>query len=326
MPVGTGPFKVVEYVKDDRLVMEAYEDYWDGPPRLARVTYRFIREDATRLADFQTGAIDIMQNVPVSQAQVVQSDSKLTLLPVDSPTVTQLRIDTTLPPTDNVNVRKAINYAIDVDTIIETVLGGYGRRVSSFQSAMSFGHDPNLEPYPYDPEMAKSLLAEANFQAGTELTITFSSTDSTFKEVVQAAASYLTDVGFKPALNPVEAQTLFSDLIPNGKAGNLWQFGWGGWTLDFDNTAYLLYHEGEYWNPTFADPRAEELLTQERTTLELDIREQAFHELARLLTKELVVEVDLYQVVNLWATNERVQNFTPPPDDRVNLHKVWVTS
>jgi peptide/nickel transport system substrate-binding protein len=323
-PVGTGPFKMVSYEQDNNIVLEKNENYWkEGLPKLDKVTFRIIPESSTRIAELQTGAIDIMKKVEVSQVGTVEDSAFLSLIDVGSPTVQQLRFDVTKDPVDDVLVRQAINYAIDKEAIIDEILSGYGNPISTFQSELSFGNNPDLEPYPYNPEKAKELLAEAGVSEGTEIDVYINGNDATFKEITQIVSFYLGEVGLKLNINAVEGSTLSSDLIPNAKAGHMYSMGWGGWTLDFDNTAYLLYHEGEFWNPTFKDAKVEELLAAERATVDQEERAAIFKELTERLY-ELAPEVNLYQVVGLWGVNSRVKDFAPPHDDRIRLEYVSV--
>lgn len=322
-PVGTGPFKFVEYRKDDHLTLAVNRDYWNGAPHVSAVTYRFVPEAATRVAELQAGRADIAQGIPVSQAEVVKKDANLTLMPVGSPTVIEIRFDPSKPPAGDVRFRKAVIASIDVQTIISTILQGYGHRVSTFQSPLSFGNDASMKPYPYDPNQAKQLLAEAGIKPGTEVTLSFPSNNADFREAAQAMGSYLQAVGLKLVLQPFEQVTYFSDILPHAKTGPIYEFGWGGWTLDFDNTAYLLYHKGEYWNPVFSDSEVERYLTQERTTNDQGARRKAFFALDHRLY-DLAIDFPLWQTVNLWGINKRVRGFVAPPDDRVRLLSIDV--
>lgn len=323
MPIGTGPFKVTEYVKDDHLTLEAFPGYWGGSPKVKTVTYRFIPEPATRVAELQAGRADIVQGVPVSLSSVVKGIGDADLVPVGSPTVIELRFNTAMKPTDDVRVRKALIQAVDRDAIIKTILQGYGKPIASFQGENSWGFDPNLKVLPYDPEKVKAALAEAKVPANTELEMNFTDTDTQFREVAQAIAGYLQAVGFKVSLKTYEQNTYFSDIIPKNKTGQLYNFGWGGWTLDFDNTAFLLYSKGQYWNPVFTDPKVEALLEKERNTYKQDVRQKTMQELSRYL-QDIAIEMPLYQVVNLWGANKRVSGWVAPPDDRIRLLNVSV--
>ncbi|HSU80746.1 MAG TPA: ABC transporter substrate-binding protein [Candidatus Angelobacter sp.] len=321
-PIGTGPYKLTSYTKDSEVDLEKNPDYWQkGLPKIGKVTFRIIPEPSTRLAELQTGAIDIMKAVPVSEASTVKGTSFVTLDKVATPTVESLRFDSSKKPVNDVRVRQAISYAIDTKAIIKEILNGYAEPISTFQSTLSFGNNPNLKPYPYNPNKAKQLLAQAGVKKGTVINIFISGSDETFKEITQAVSAYLDQVGLKANIHTVDGSTLISDLSPNEKAGQMYSMGWGGWTLDFDNTAYLLYHKGEFWNPDFSDKQVEDLLTQERSTVDQAKRKQIFMKLTARL-HELAPEVDLYQADQLWGVNNRVVDFNPPHDDRVNLATV----
>lgn len=323
-PVGTGPFKMVSYSRDSQAVLEKNENYWkEGLPKLDKVTFRFIPEGSTRIAELQTGAIDIMKRVEVSQVSTIKNNQDLELIKVGTPTVLSLRFDSAKKPLDDVRVRKAINHAINVDEIIEQMLSGYGNRIATYQSDLSFGFNPDLEPYDYNPDLARELLKEAGVKEGTELDIYTSGDDATFLEVVQAVAFYLEEVGLKININSVENSTLISELIPNGNAGHMYRQGWGGWTLDYDNTAYAMYTEGQKWNPSFYDARVQELLDANRKTVDQKERAVIFKELTEILY-DLAPEVNLYQSVDRYAVNQRVLNFQPPHDDRMRLEEVSV--
>lgn len=321
-PVGTGPYKVVSYTKDSQVVLERFDEYWGEKAKTKNVTIRFIPEDATRLAEFQSGAIDIMQTVPVAQVKALESDSKVKVLKVGGPTSWTLRMDVSKPPMDKLEVRQAVGYAIDTKTIINTVLGGLGKQISSFQGDISFGNNAELKPLEFNPAKAKELVEKAGAK-GAKLDLYFSATSTTQKEIAQAVASFLKDAGLEVALQPVEPQTLSGQLIPEGKAGHMHIFGWGGWTLDFDNTAYLIYTKGQRWNPNFTDAKVDELLKKERSTNDQKVRAEAFKELTVRL-RETMPDVPLYQAVAVWATSSGVEGFAAPPDDRMRLAPVTV--
>lgn len=323
-PVGTGPFKMTSYKRDQEIVLEKNPDYWkEGLPKLDKVVFKVIPEASTRLAELQTGKIDIMKRVEVSQAKTVKDTAFLELRDVGTPTAFALRFDVAKKPLDNKLVRQAINYAVDKDAIIKEILSGYGKPISTFQSDLSFGNNPDLKPYPYDPKKAKELIKQAGVKEGTTLDVMIPGNDGNFKEIAQAVSFYLEEVGLKANIKTADGTTMNSDLIPQGKAGHMYRQGWGGWTLDFDNTAYLMYHEGEFWNPSFKDEKVERLLTAQRNTVDQKEREKIFKELTEILY-DLAPELNLYSAVDLYAVNKRVQNFQPPHEDRLRLEEVSV--
>ncbi len=320
-PIGTGPFKVVQYIPGSKVVLQRFNGYWRGPAKLKTVVFDFITNNSTRLADLQTGSTQIMQEVPPAQVSLVKNDSSLKLYPVKSPTVYELGTDTSKYPTNNVLVRQAISEAINVPAIVKNILDGYGIPVATMQGPLSFGYDPNVKPYSYNPKNAKKLLAEAKVPKGTPLTLSYVGSDTTFQEVAQTAAKELDNIGFNVKLQSYDQNTLYNSLIPNAKAGNLYEFEWGGWTLDFDNTAELLYVPKQFWNPNYSNPQINHWLSVERNTLNKKTRQNAFDHIDEILHQQ-AVGVPLYDVINLWAATKNVKGFVAPPDDRLWLWPV----
>ncbi len=319
-PIGTGPFKVTQYVQNDHLTMVANPNYFKGAPKLAKVIYRFVPDNNTRVEMLSSGEAQIVQGIPVALASTVSGLSNAKLLPVASPTVNGLYYSPFVAPTQDVRVRQAIAYGIDMNTIIKTVLGGYGKRVATFQGSKSFGFDPNLQPYPYDVAKAKQLLQQAGVKPGTPFSMAYSQTDTTGTEVIQAIRSYLQKLGFNVSLKPLSPSVYFT-TVSNGKYANMWTFGWGGWTFDFDNTADLLFKTGESYNPGWSDPQVDQQIAAERSSTDQQTRLNAFLKLdQRLYNLDWILP--LYQAVNLWGASNRVQNFVAPPDDRVDLWNV----
>lgn len=320
-PVGTGAYQVVDYKPGASVTLKANPSYWRGAPKIQNVDIKFVPDANTRMSMMQAGSVDIVESVPPAQASLVKSDTSFDLDAVGSPTVSEIRFDTSQKYMNNVSVRQAINYAIDKNAIIQKILNGYGQPISTFQGAQSFGNDPSLKPYPYDTAKAKQLLQQAGVPSGTTITLTYDGSDSTFGEVAQAVQEELKQVGLNVKLQPEDTNTFYNTLIPQGKAGDMHEFGWGGWTLDFDNTAELLYSKGQFWNSDFSNPQIDALLNQERNTNDEAVRQQAFYKMDALL-QQLAIEVPLYQQQTIWAVRKGIQGWVTPPDERMDLWNV----
>ena len=320
-PIGTGAYQVVNYKPGSSVTLKANPNYWRGAPKIKNVIIKFVPDANTRMSMMQAGTVDIVEDVPPAQASLVKNDPNFKLDAVGSPTVSEIRFDVAKKYMNNQDVRLAINYAIDKNAIIQKILNGYGQPISTFQGAQSFGNDPNLKPYPYDPKKAEQLLQKAGVPKGTTLTLTYDGSDSTFAEVAQAVQEELQQVGLNLKLKPEDTNTFYNQLIPQGKAGDMHEFNWGGWTLDFDNTAELLYAKGQFWNPNFSNPQITALLKQERSTNNQQVRQQVFYKMDKLL-QQLAIEVPLYQEDTIWAVRNDIQGWTTPPDERMDLWNV----
>jgi len=322
-PVGTGPFKVVEYTPAVGVTMERFDDYWNGTAKVDKLVVRFIPEPATRMAELLSGGVDISMNIPTSSIDAIKNNASVDLVNVAGPTVNMLRFKAADALTEDVRVRKAINMAIDRTAIIDALLKGYGSPIASLQGTKSLGFDPALEGYPYDPEAAKALLAEAGVAPGTEISIDIQNNDDTFREVAQVIVSYLKAVGLEANIKTHEQNIFFSELIPNGQTNEMFQFGWGGWTFDFDNTAYLLYHSEERWNPYIEDAKLNEMLEAQRASYDPAFREKTLREIAAY-AHENALDIPLFNFETLYGVRKNIEGFVPAPDDRARYMSVSV--
>lgn len=322
-PVGTGPFKFVDYKPKISLTLAANKDYWGGAPKLDSLVYRFIPEAATEVAELQSGGIDMATLVPVSLIDTIKGDAKLEVESITGPTAVSLRFDTQHGITKDVAVRKAIIQAVDRDAIIEQILQGNGKPIASFQSPLSFGYDPGLRPIPFDAAAAQAALQKAGVPANAPVTISLVGDDATFREVAQTVAGFLQAVGLNPTLKSYESNVMYNDVIPKGHTGEMFGMNWGGWTFDYDNTAYLLYHSGQFWNPYDKDAKLDALLESQRTTYDQDKRQAILHQVGSYIADQ-AIELPLYNQNTIYAINKRVHGLAPTPDVRFQFHDVSV--
>ena len=322
-PVGTGPFKFVSYEPKVALTLEPYDKYWEGSSKLGKLVYRFIVEPDTQVAELQAGRVDIATNVPVALVSAIEKTPELKVESITGPTVNILRFNTANGITKDVRVRRAMIMAVDRDAIVATILQGHAKTVVSNQSSLSFGFDPGQKPVPFDPAGAKKLLAEAGIKPGTPVQIDFPANNTIFREVAQAVAGYMTAVGLKPGVKPYEMNMYTNDIVPNGKTAEMFQFGWGGWTFDFDNTAYLLYHSGERWNPYDKDPTLDKMLEAQRLSPDRAERQKLLQGVAHYIADQ-ALEIPMYNLNTLFGVNKRVKGLVPPADNRFKLTAVTV--
>lgn len=314
-PVGTGPFKFVDYKPKVSLSFERNASYWGGAPKLDNLVYRFITEPATQAAELQAGRIDVANQIPLAMIDTLKKDSKLAVQSMDGPVALAMRYNTQRGIMKNKEVRKALTMAVDRDAIIKSILLGHAKPIASFQGALSFGNDPALKPLPFNPEQAKAMLAKAGVKPGTQIQIDFRGSDSNFREVAQAVASYLQGVGIVASLKPYDTNVLLNDIIPAGKTGEMWQNQWGGWTFDYDNTAYSMYYTKQRWNPYDDDAKLNALLHTQRNTWDQAARKTTLQQIARYVADE-ALEMPLYSLNTIYGLNKRAKNLALPADGR----------
>jgi peptide/nickel transport system substrate-binding protein len=322
-PVGTGPFKLGEYKPKTSLALVRNDAYWAGAPKLDGVTYRFIAEPGTQASELQAGRIDIASAIPLGMVATIKKAPNVKVVTTSGPVAVVLRFNTKTGIATNKEVRKALIMAVDREAIIKQILLGYGKPIASFQGELSFGFDPDLKPLPFNQAESRKMLQAAGVKMGSTVQLDFRGTDPTFREVAQAVAGYLQGVGIRTTLKPYETGVLINDIIPSGKTGDMFHFVWGGWTYDYDNTAYLMYHTGQKWNPYDSDPALDKILESQRATYDLKTRQAVLRNVARYVADN-ALELPLYSQDTVIGVNDRVKNFAVPGDIRYRFNEVTV--
>ena len=169
-PIGTGPYKFVSWAKDQDFVMEANPAYWGGAPKIKRVIVRGIPETSTRVSALLAGDVDIIPAVPPDDIDRINRSGKARIVTLRGNRIVFFALDCRSKPFDNKLVRQAINYGTNMDNIIKTVLKGNGTRVATLLNPWYAGYEDEVKPFPYDPEKAKALLAQAGYPRGVEFT------------------------------------------------------------------------------------------------------------------------------------------------------------
>jgi peptide/nickel transport system substrate-binding protein len=267
-PIGTGPYRLVRWSKDEEIVLEANDQYWRGAPRIKTVVFRPIPDDAVRVAALQNGEVDVAVNIPPHLASLIASHPKVFLSAAPSIRTIQLMFVTheydqqhkLIGPykgvTADKRVRQAIAYALDVDQIIKGVLDGKAMRTATLLTPLHFGYDPSLKPIRPDLGKVKRLLTEAGYPNGLELTL--NAPQGRYvrdKEVAEAVAGQLTQAGIKTQLKTYEFVNCLNNLVYVHKPGPVWLIGWGTPTVDAETVYGPLFRSGSnlgnYHNPDF---------------------------------------------------------------------------
>lgn len=207
-PIGAGPYKFVSWTPGESVIVEADPNYPADSPKgraIARtVTFRFVSEAATRVADLLSGSATIIRAVPPDQASAVtDGGANVVTQPVTG--IAFVRLVNNVAPFDDPRVRQALNHAVDVPTIISSLLSGNGNQLSSLFPRGGLGYSPDLAPMAYDPALARSLLTDAGVANG--FAIDFEHTTAARTDVIEAVAGYLGEVGLNVTLKPIEQAT-----------------------------------------------------------------------------------------------------------------------
>lgn len=218
-PVGTGPYTFVEWVKGDHITLEANADYWDGAPSISRVTYNFVGESGTRLSGLLADQFDLITNLLPEDTAAVEGQGKqfAHVQGLEHPVII-LNVDD--GPTADPRVRQALNYAVDKDTLAGSLFSGFAV-VDDCQilSPTWTGYNASLDPYPYDPDMARSLLADAGAEGVEIELIGESGRWLKDRELIEAVAGFWNEVGVQANVQIFEfdeyLNRLFGEVRPD---------------------------------------------------------------------------------------------------------------
>ncbi len=310
-PVGTGPFQFVEWAPDDHVTLAANASYWEGSykgqPRVERVIFRPIPEAATRLAELQTGGIDIMQDLSTDQI----APAEMVGMTVVADETYQLAYilfitdDETLP-THDVRVRQALNYAVDVEAIVENLLGGYGSHIASPIGPGYLGYNPDVEPYPYDPERAAAMLAEAGYPDGFETVMDVNTTDRT--DTAEAVAGQLAQVGVDVTIRSFDLGQFNQNWI-DGSQSPFWQVRWGNTP---DPQSIGLFASCQGWISRYCNEEVTALLEAAQATMDQEERAALYSEASQLMHDD-PLGIYLWTSTQIYGLNPDVQGFRPSP-------------
>jgi len=329
-PNGTGPFKFVEWVMDERVVLEANEDYWGGSPKIKTVIFKPIPETATRVAALEANDVDIISAVPSDYGD--QAPEGVEVVTVPGTRVYYLGLNVNMEPFDDVRVRQAMNYAVDVESIIEYVLNGLARRIDNPLLPECFGYTAT-PVYSYDPDKAKSLLAEAGYPDGFEMEL---DTQPPFKEIAEALAGQFSALGIEVNVNIMERAALY-DKYPLGES-HTFLTSWGNSEADASGTLNKQIWSKRYGCDLLADDPPEctsiyggyanaevdEYLEEGTTTLDPEKRKEYYAKALKIIVED-APWVFLYNPTEVYAQRDRVKGWVPRGDALFNLDDAWVT-
>jgi peptide/nickel transport system substrate-binding protein len=330
-PVGSGAYRMTEWVKDERLVMEANRDWWGWggkAPAIDRVVWKPIPEDFPRIVALDKGEVDIITNVPPDQMAAIDRGRLTRVVTVPATRTVAFSMNSTQPPLGDKRVRQALHHALDVNAIIKNLYAGQGRPMTGGLADTDFGHNAALRPYSYDVARAKQLLTEAGFPGGVEVTLHAGmGTMVNDKHLLEAIGDMWSRAGIRAKVQMMEMgarQKMVNDraLPPNG----LLLINPQSTLLDADGSLWRLLHpnglNGKYWTGSQPGHRFHDLMEQARYTLDTRARQGLYVEATQVVHDEKPW-LELFQEVIIYGTTKRVA-FKPRPDYRLIVSEMAI--
>jgi len=262
---GTGPFQVVEYEQDVEIVYEPYEGYWGDAPEIEELTIRSASEASTRVSQLLAGETDLIVNVPPQEVSRVRDEdtTEVTAVPSTRVVFNAMRYD--VEPFSSVEFRQAMNYAIDLDSIIENILQGFADATGQPTLEGFVGYNEEIDPYPQDIEQAEQLVEDSG-HAGAEITLeTPVGRYLRDVEIAQAVASQIDELS---NVSCEVEQRDFASLageVTSGDIENMPHFyllGWGNTTFDASQTIIPLLTSDGALSSYQGDDEVDELMSE----------------------------------------------------------------
>lgn len=302
--VGTGRFKFVEWVPDDHITVERNDDWWGEAPKLERIIFRSIPDNSARFAELQAGTIH-QADLAQTDLPTAKEDANLVLYERPSLSTGYIAFQQCTEPFDKLEVRQAIAHAVNWAALIPAFYGDYGQLAGSFQPPAILGSNPNIQPFEYNPDKAKELLAAAGLPDGFETDFWYIPVVRGYfpdsKAIGEAIAVDLAKVGIKVNLQTEDWGAYLEDR--NQGKFPMWMLGWGSDNGDPDN--YIGYH---FAHPVgepkvedcYANDELAQLLIDGRTEADPAKRETIYQQ------AEEVVHNDVARIPVVWAITPTV--------------------
>lgn len=287
-PVGTGPFKFESVVRGQQLTMDANPDYWNGKPRVDRVILRPIPDATARVAALRSGEVNWIEVPPPDDVSSLASEN-YQVLTNSYDHVWPWVYNTTKAPFNDPEVRTALNWAIDRDSLVKNILKDTAEPALGYAPKANTGYRTENEAYGYDPDKAKQMLADAGYPDGFTMTLSYPTSGSGNMipgPMNTALQADLAKVGVKVELKPIEWAAMLTDFfagkIPDDANALNISLSFqqeGFWSMWFASDSAI--NAGKY-----SDPEVDALLTKAKTVLDPDARSDIYAQVSAILGKD----------------------------------------
>ncbi len=329
--MGSGPFKLADWRKGDSVIMERYDGYYGGSPALPphskacaeRVIFKIIPENASRVAALLAGDVDLINDLPAHAIKHVRNNPNTDVVTVNGTRSYFIALNNQSGPFKDKRVRQAVAHAIDKQLIIDRIMNGNGTQIDGILSPDAFGKNTSLPRLAYDPDKAKSLLAEAGYPDGLDVVL---DVKGELKEIAEAIASLLTKAGIRTKVQVGEVSQLRSKWRTKGKpkTGDMWITSWGNGTLDPVGIFVPTHRTNDRGNSAgYANAEFDALL--DAAGVEPDAEKRAaMYQKAEAIAADDLPYAYLWVTKDIYGVSKRLSGFRPSSDGRINLHDACV--
>jgi len=308
-PVGTGPYKWIEWVADERIVLEANPDYYAGRPAMDRVQFRFIPEASVRLAELESGGTDVIAGIPAQDLRRLRVSLLVDLHEVIGTNYRLMAFNTSVKPYDDVRVRQAIAHAVDRQKVVDVVWPGRGVVAEGPIPPTSWAYDERFRGLGFNLNRAKQLMAEAGHASGFEMNYLITAGEEAQREVA-LIIDQLKQINVNVKVTAVEFPTLLDRLLKTN-----YDVLRVGWTVspEPDLLLYNPFHTsaiGGFNFTKYRNARVDELLDRGRTVTNQNDRIRIYRDAQRIIVQEAPM-VFIFHEKRTYASRKVVTGFRP---------------
>ena len=329
-PVGTGPFKFVQWDRNDKIVLEANDSYWRGRPHLDRIVFQSIPDNSVRLIKLQEGSLHAMEFPNPDDFQQIRDDPSLELLMQPGMNIGYLAMNMDKSPFDNLKVRLAINHAINKKAIVEYLYQGMGIPAKNPIPPTLWSYDDTIEDYVYDPALAKQLLAEAGYPDGFRTTLWALPVPRPYipdgRALAEVLQSELRNVGIDAKIVTYDWGT-YLEKTKNGDH-DLAMLGWFADLGDPDNFFYYLLSKTAAQKPAgniafYRSDVMQDVLVRARESTDQAERVALYKEAQAIFHHDLPW-VPLAHAQQILVINEKVRDLNLHPLTWKYFRQIWL--
>jgi peptide/nickel transport system substrate-binding protein len=319
-PNGTGPYSFVEWDRNNQVVMKAKPDYFRGKPNIANVIFKDMPDASSRLAALESGDVDVISNLPPDNVPEVKSSGKANVDSVPSARITSIWLNTLdEKPLKSAKVRQALNYAVDVNTIIKKVMDGYALRTATIVPPYFSGYSKSIKPFPYNPTKAKQLLKQAGYANGFPLTLMVPKGRYLLGEdIAQAVVGYLGKVGVKAKVNIVDFG-VFAKTTQERKIPSAFFAGWGENFFSPIDEAQVAIQCGTKGFSWYCNKKVDKLINRAAETLDQKKQNAIIVQMQREILKSPVF-IYLFAYKDIYGVSKRLV-WTPRTDETIYMYE-----
>ena len=309
-PIGSGPYKFVEWVQGQRIVLEKNNDYWGEKGRVDRIEYYPIMEDTTRVSALRAGDVDFVDNVPADMIKLLESDPEIEIQRYNTFDAIYIGLKCNRPPFNDVNARKALHMCLDRKGIVDAILGG-GAPSNWPVPRGVLGDNPGYPLQEMDVEGAKAALKASNYD-GKELVLSAPSTwYARTKEVLQAVQSQMAEVGFK-----VRIEMMDGAAFMERRAAGAYDFYYTGCAqLGGDPIVYLSQRiQNDSMKSEYDNDQLKKMVADVEKVADPQKRAEGLRAVFQVMMDEHAPHMFVYEIENISAKKKNIKGEIMYPD------------